>query len=310
MLRAVSMFDDDGNFATEELQQHASKIRNARSVIIKGQELDRLQNYFKYLAQTKDPNDPAMVALWPSGLFEELIDILSTPLSTDMRGHFTLYHIALLTLNDTLRSPWANNTQAKAYLRSHVPAILKEQNIVYEMSLGEEFTFKFRDSLLGIFGAILMEFADDGLQRTLNADILLGYAFDYYFGLTPPAQGEYSANGARVILFDYSEEAFRRDPAPYLTRLLSRRGEKNVADRYIELATSAGDGKLLDSESSWNLLTHLITVRSLQTRLLKEARVHVTALETLWAEMSSLPVDSTFEAINRISHISELMAIP
>ncbi|KAG8896247.1 hypothetical protein FRC00_006213, partial [Tulasnella sp. 408] len=272
MLRTVSMFDDHGNFATEELQQHANKIRNAQSVIIKGQELDRLQNYFKYLAQTKDPNDPAMVALWPSGLFEELIDILSTPLSSDMRGHLTLYHIALLTLNDTL-------------------PILKEQNVVYEMSLGEEFTFKFRDSLLGIFGAILMEFADDGLQRTLNADILLGYAFDYYFGLTPPAQGEYSANGARVILFDHSEEAFRRDPAPYLTRILSRRGEKNVADRYIELATSAGDGKLLDSESSWNLLTHLITVRSLQTRLLKEAKVHVTALETVWAEMSSLPVD-------------------
>ncbi|KIO22418.1 hypothetical protein M407DRAFT_9949 [Tulasnella calospora MUT 4182] len=300
MPTTVLMFDSHGNFATEVFQQQARKIRNAQNVILKGRELDRLENYFKYLAQTKDSNDPAVVELWPSGLFEEVIDILSTPLSQDLRGHLTLYHITLLTLNDILRSPWSRNPQAKAYLRSRVPAILKEQHFAYGLPMGEEFKFKFRDSLLGVFGMVLMEFADDGLQTNLHADILLGFVFDYYFGLTPPAQGEYSAYGARVILFDYSEEAFRRDPAPYLTGVLARRGEKDVAERYIELAKKAGNGKLLDSESSWNLLTHLITVRPLQTRLLKEAKVHVTAIETLWTEMSSSSGDRMFEAINSI----------
>ncbi|KIO22419.1 hypothetical protein M407DRAFT_28067 [Tulasnella calospora MUT 4182] len=287
----VAMFDSHGNFATEEFKQQAREICNTQNVILKGRELDRLEDYFKYLARIKDPDDPAMVELWPSGLFEEIVNVLSTPMSQDQEGHLTLYSIALLTLNDILRSPWSRNPQAKAYLKSRVPAILREQNFAYRLPMGEEFKFKFRDSLLGIFGVVLMEFADDGLQQTLNGEILLGFAFDYYFGWTPPSQGEYSAYGARVILFDYSEEAFRRDPAPYLNRVLGRRGEKNVADRYKELATNAGKGKLLDSESSWNLLAHLITVRSLQTRLLGEAEVHMSALETAWNEMSSLPAD-------------------
>ncbi|KAG8926987.1 hypothetical protein FRC01_008142 [Tulasnella sp. 417] len=291
MPRTVAMFDGQGNFATEVFLQQARKIRDAQNVILKGQELDRLENYFKHLAQTKDPNDPALVELWPSGLFEEVIDILSTPPGRELRGHITLCHIALRTLNDILRSPWANNPQAKAYLKSHMTTILQEQDFAYRLPMGEEFKFKFRDSLLGICGAVLMEFADDELQRTLNADILLGFAFDYYFGLTPPAQGEYSAYGARIVLFDYSEEAFRHDPAPYLIRVLSQRGEKNVAERYIQLATNAGNGRLLDSESSWNLLTHLITVRSLRTHLLEETEVHVAALETVWNEMASLPTN-------------------
>ncbi|KAG8926988.1 hypothetical protein FRC01_008143 [Tulasnella sp. 417] len=143
------MFDSHGNFATEAFQEQAKRVRNSQSVILKGQELDRLESYFKYLAQTKDPHGPAMVELWASGLFEEVINILSTPLSQDL----------------------------------------------------------------------------------------------------------------------------------------------NIADRYLELATNAGNGKLLDSESSWNLLTHLITVRSLRTRLLREDEAHVAAFETLWNEMSSLPAD-------------------
>ncbi|KAG8926989.1 hypothetical protein FRC01_008144 [Tulasnella sp. 417] len=287
-----SMFDSHGNFAAEAFQEQARKVRNSQSVILKGQELIQLESYFKYLAQTKDTHGPAMVELWASGLFEEVVDILSTPLSQENReGHLLLYRIALLALNYTLRSPWPQNPQARAYLRSRISAILKEQTLAYGLPMGEDFRFKFRDFLLGIFGVVLMEFADDGLRQTLDGEILLGFAFDYYFGWTPPSQGEYSADGARVILFDYSEEAFRRDPAPYLTKVLTRRGEKNIADRYLELATNAGNGKLLDSESSWNLLTHLITVRSLRTRLLGEAEVHVTAFETLWNEMSSLPAD-------------------
>lgn len=84
MLPIISMFDRHGNFAAELFQQQARKIRNARNVITKGQELDRLEEYFKYLAQLKDPHDPAMVELWRSGLFEEVVDILSTPMSSDL----------------------------------------------------------------------------------------------------------------------------------------------------------------------------------------------------------------------------------
>ncbi|KAG9041692.1 hypothetical protein FS837_011883 [Tulasnella sp. UAMH 9824] len=237
--RTVFMFDGHGNLTTEVVQNQARAIRNAQSVILKGQELDRLDHYFKSLAQTKDPNDPAMVELWQSGLFEEVIDILSSPLSQDQEGHLTLYRIALQNLNHILRSPWSRNPPAKAYLRLRVSAILREQSSAYKLPMGEEFKFKFRDSLLGVFGAVLMEFADDGLQRTLESDILLGFVFDYYFGWTPPAQGEYSAYGARVILFDYSEEAFRHDPAPYLTGVLARRGEKNVADSMFETLIGA-----------------------------------------------------------------------
>lgn len=77
------MFDGHGNLITEVFQNQARAIRNAQSVLLKGQELGRLDNYFKSLAQTKDPNDPVMVELWESGLFEEVIDTLSSSLSQD-----------------------------------------------------------------------------------------------------------------------------------------------------------------------------------------------------------------------------------
>lgn len=77
------MFDSHGNLITEVFQHQVRAIRNAQSVILKGQELEQLENYFKSLAQIKDPDEPAMAEFWNSGLFEEIIDILSSPLSQD-----------------------------------------------------------------------------------------------------------------------------------------------------------------------------------------------------------------------------------
>lgn len=126
-------------------------------------------------------------------------------------------------------------------------------------------------------------------QDSLDCDILLGLVFDYYFGLTPPTQAKYSASGSRVILFHYSEEAFRSTTGPFLKEVLARRGEKHVVDRYAELARKAGPGQVLDTESLWNLLTHLLTVQSLHKRLLSEFKVHVWGMRTFWKEPRSFP---------------------
>lgn len=78
------VFDGDGNFATEVFQRQVRKILNTTDVTLKAQELCRLDDYFKYLVQVDDPNDPVMMELWRSGLFEEVIEILSTPMTRDM----------------------------------------------------------------------------------------------------------------------------------------------------------------------------------------------------------------------------------
>lgn len=84
MLRNAPLFDRHGKFAAEAFRQQARKIWNSRNVIEKWRELDLLKAYFKYMRHLKDPHDPAMLEFWHSGLFEELIEILSTPMSRDM----------------------------------------------------------------------------------------------------------------------------------------------------------------------------------------------------------------------------------
>lgn len=129
-------------------------------------------------------------------------------------------------------------------------------------------------------------------RKSLDPDILLGLVFDYYFGLTSPAEAKYSASGARVILYLYTQETRQQDPVPCLDEIIARRGEKNVVDRYIQLAGQAGKGQVLDSESSWTLLAHLLKVRSTHERLLHQSKVHVSAMKTFWNESRSLPGDS------------------
>lgn len=292
------MFDRHGKFAAEAFRQQARKIRNSRNVIEKGKELDLLQAYFKYLRQLKDPHDPAMLEFWHSGLFEEVIEVLSTPMSRDLKGHLTLYHIALLTLNDVLRSPWTHNYHAKAYLKSTGPAILQIQSSTYrsQVLMSEELKFTVRDHLLGIFEVLLDQLAstDFSFQNSLDANILLGLAFDYYFGSMPLTQGEYSASGARAILLHYSDEALRPDHAPYLKKVVAQHGEKHVIDRYAALAKTTGKGQILDPESSWNLFAHLLSIRTLHKRLLKESRVHVLAMKDFWNKPRSTAVEPNF----------------
>lgn len=84
MSPSISLFDHHGNFATEVLQQQAKKIRDTCDVIAKAQELNQLQGYFLHLGRLTDPHDGAMVELWPSGLFEEVVEILSTPMDPNL----------------------------------------------------------------------------------------------------------------------------------------------------------------------------------------------------------------------------------
>lgn len=107
----------------------------------------------------------------------------------------------------------------------------------------------------------------------------------------PPTQGEYSASGARAILFHYSEEAFRHAPAPYLKKVLAQHGEKHVIGRYAELAKTTGKEQILDAESSWNLFEHLLSIQTLHKRLLKESKLHVLAMKDFWNKPRSTPVD-------------------
>lgn len=74
------MFDRHGQFVAQAFRDRARKIRESGDVIEKGQELKGLETYFKYLAQLKDPYDPAMLEFERSALFEEVIFILTTPL--------------------------------------------------------------------------------------------------------------------------------------------------------------------------------------------------------------------------------------
>ncbi|KAG8926990.1 hypothetical protein FRC01_008145 [Tulasnella sp. 417] len=161
MSRNAPLFDRDGKFSTEAFQRQAKKIRNSRNVIQKGQELDQLETYFRYLTQLKDAHDPAMLEFWHSGLFEEVTQILCTPMGRDLKGHLTLYHIALRTLNDVLHSPWPHNHHANDYLRASGPIMLQVQSSTYHSPVlkTEDIKFKFRDPLLGIFEVLLNELA-------------------------------------------------------------------------------------------------------------------------------------------------------
>ncbi|KAG8944750.1 hypothetical protein FRC04_001565 [Tulasnella sp. 424] len=276
--------DSDGNFATEAFQQQVRKFLNTTDVALKARELCRLDAYVEYLAQVEDPNDPAMMELWGSGLFEETIDILSTPMMDDMWGHVKLYRITLMILNDILLSPWIHNSQARALMKSRAAVILDEQGFVYGLPMGEESKPKFRELLLGLFGDLLTEFADDDLGDKLDGSVLLGLAFDYYFGITPPSQDDESAIGANIILLKYSRESFGGEPAPYLHDVLVQHGEKHIADRYIEIAENAGETQLLSSHSSWELLARLISAKPLQMRLLEDAKVHMSVMTNTWKE--------------------------
>lgn len=123
-----------------------------------------------------------------------------------------------------------------------------------------------------------------GSQDSLEVELLVELVFDYYFGLASPIPGEYSASGARAVLFHLSQEAFLPGPRPYLKKVLAQHGEKYVVSRFTELAKKTGKGQILNSESSWNLLAHFLSVRPLQKRLLKELKLHVFAMRSFWKE--------------------------
>ncbi|KAG8926986.1 hypothetical protein FRC01_008141 [Tulasnella sp. 417] len=210
----------------------------------------------------------------------------------DEKAHVPLFVVALFSFNNMLLLPWRQNPPAKVYLKSPAPAILREQCKALE-SAAKDFKRDYREQLLAMYGVLLAEFADNELRGTVTPGVLLALVLDYYFDSTPPCQGRYTprhtASSTKMILHHFASEAFRRDPAPYLDVVLAQRGTKNVANRYIQLATDAGPEQVLDSRSSWYLLMHLISVQEMQTRLLKDAKMHVTALKTLWKEVSSLP---------------------
>lgn len=131
---------------------------------------------------------------------------------------------------------------------------------------------------------------------SLDADTMLGFAFDYYFGSTPPTQGQYSAFGAGTILLHYSTKAFGPDPAPYLSKLLAQHGEKHVIDRCAELAKAAGKGQILSQEGFWYLFAHLLSIRPLHMRLFKESKIHVLAMTDFWNIPRSTPGDSNLSS--------------
>lgn len=68
-----------------------------------------------------------------------------------------------MILNDILLSPWMHNSQARALLKSRAAVILDEQGFAYGLPMEEESKSKFREPLLGLFGDLLTEFADDDL---------------------------------------------------------------------------------------------------------------------------------------------------
>lgn len=202
----------------------------------------------------------------------------------DMWGHVKLYLITLMILNDILLSPWMHNSQARALLKSRAAVILDEQGFAYGLPMEEESKSKFREPLLGLFGDLLTEFADDDFADKIDGCVLLGLAFDYYFGITPPSQDDESPIGANIILLKYSRESFGTEPAPYLHDVLVQHGEKHIADRYSGLVENAGETQLLSSHSLWELLARLIGAKPLQMRLLKDAKVHMSVMTNTWKE--------------------------
>lgn len=83
MSRNLPLFDREGNLITAVFHRQARNICTSRNAVEKGQGLEGLGSYFKYLRQLKDPSDPAFMVFLRSGLFEEVVEILTTPVDPD-----------------------------------------------------------------------------------------------------------------------------------------------------------------------------------------------------------------------------------
>ncbi|KAG9019142.1 hypothetical protein FRB90_005979 [Tulasnella sp. 427] len=261
-----------------------------RLALKKTQGLGLLQDYFKYIRRLEDIHHPALAAFWVSHLFDELIELLSTPLtrSKAQQEHIELYCTALECMKNIVDATWSPNSQAISYLWECTPAILLEQKNAYQKAINP-LKSRLREQLIEVFGSLTVDHREDGPilseREPLDKEFLLTLVYDLYFEPQVPPHWFITVYRARQILFDLAPDSYGAEPYPYVKNIVYWGGEHNIVRRYIGLAHSAGRTAPLDAETAWHILTDLSMVKSMQKRLFKQSSAHVVTMSLYWQDL-------------------------